>query len=80
MTTIDLTGCTFEDDSALSRAERAQARDRAAGKTCAPPSPYSILPDREQYEQRAVRDGTVVATRRVSRWGDRVSASDWLPA
>ena len=61
---IDLTGCTYKNDSAASR---------ASGQT----SPYLRLPDRESYREWAMRDGKAVAVRDVHRWGGTVSADDW---
>ncbi len=67
---FDLTGCTYENDSAASRA------DRHHGRT----SPYLRLPERESYQERAIRDGKVIAVREVTRWGGLVNADDWRAA
>ena len=64
---IDLTGCTFEDDSNASIARR----------TKNPKSPYLVYSERENFEERAIREGTVVAIRRVYRWGSAYSFSPW---
>lgn len=73
----NLDGCTFENDSFASIARREAARARAAGKTPQRVSPYLLRPERESYEERAVRDGVVVAVRMVHRWAGTTSVERW---
>lgn len=70
---IDLSGCTYENDSAASVARREHAR------TGQRTNPYAAYPEQEDYEERAVRDGVVVASRHIYRWGSSYSSSAWKP-
>jgi hypothetical protein len=70
-TTIDVTGCTFEDDSARSRAGR---RFASGVRT----NLYEAYPDREEFECRAFRAGVVVARRTGFYWGMYSQFTEWV--
>jgi len=66
---LDRLGVTYENDSAASMA-------RAGGSR----NPYRARPERESYEERAMKDGKVIARRDVYRWADNWSVGPWRAA
>jgi hypothetical protein len=67
----DLTGCTYENDSAASLACKRLAQ------TGEQTSLHLALPERESYREWAMRDGKAIAVRSVHRWGGTLSVDSW---
>jgi len=66
---LDRLGVTYEDDSAASMARFGGSRN-----------PYQMRPEFESYEERAVKDGRVIARRDVYRWNGCWSVGPWRAA